>query len=93
MSAMTQVLSAFCCTFGCLFHGFAPDVSGLYLASVVLALGAVNFWTGIGAVAAVCQVVYSKKRLWFQCGLIIKGALPSLETTAVLGEKQAPLCW
>lgn len=40
-----QVLSAFCCTFGCLFHGFAPDVSGLYVASVVLALGAVNFWT------------------------------------------------
>jgi len=57
MSAMTQVLSAFCCTFGCLFHGFAPDVSGLYLASVVLALGAVNFWTGIGAAAAVCQAV------------------------------------
>lgn len=46
------VLSAFCCTFGCLFHGFAPDVSGLYLASVVLALGAVNFWNVVGAYVA-----------------------------------------
>ena len=29
----------------------------------------------------------------FNYGLIINGALPSLETTAVLGEKQTQLCW
>ncbi|CAK9109097.1 Putative WD repeat-containing protein [Durusdinium trenchii] len=46
------VLSAFCCTFGCLFHGFAQDVQHLYLASVVLALGAVNFWNVVGAYVA-----------------------------------------
>lgn len=74
MSAMTQVLSAFCCTFGCLFHGFAPDVSGLYLASVVLALGAVNFWTGIGAAAVVCRLYRVKRgymRLYIDYGLIV----------------------
>eukprot|EP00930_Biecheleria_cincta_P050758 TRINITY_DN35935_c0_g1_i1.p1 TRINITY_DN35935_c0_g1~~TRINITY_DN35935_c0_g1_i1.p1 ORF type:complete len:471 (+),score=59.18 TRINITY_DN35935_c0_g1_i1:53-1414(+) len=46
------VLSAFCCTFGCLFQGFAPDPVGLYLASVVLALGAANFWNVVGAYVA-----------------------------------------
>ena len=75
MSAMTQVLSAFCCTFGCLFHGFAPDVSGLYLASVVLALGAVNFWTGIGVAAAEFARLYRVKRgymrLYSGYGLIV----------------------
>ncbi|CAE7247248.1 unnamed protein product [Symbiodinium necroappetens] len=49
---LPAVLSAFCCTFGCLMHGFAPDVAGLYFASVILALGAVNFWNVVGAYVA-----------------------------------------
>ena len=46
------MLSAFCCTFGCLFQGFAQDVRQLYVASIVLALGAVNFWNVVGAYVA-----------------------------------------
>eukprot|EP00439_Symbiodinium_sp_Y106_P061974 s444_g9.t1 len=49
---LPAVLSAFCCTFGCLMHGFAFDVAGLYFASVILALGAVNFWNVVGAYVA-----------------------------------------
>ncbi|CAE7422731.1 unnamed protein product [Symbiodinium natans] len=49
---LPAVLSAFCCTFGCLIHGFAADVLGLYVASVILAMGAVNFWNVVGAYVA-----------------------------------------
>mmetsp|Transcript_136106 Transcript_136106/g.261468 ORF Transcript_136106/g.261468 Transcript_136106/m.261468 type:complete len:441 (+) Transcript_136106:71-1393(+) len=49
------VLSAFCCTFGCLFHGFAPDTTGLYVANAMLALGAVNFWNVVGAYVAIAM--------------------------------------
>jgi len=48
------LLSAFCCSFGCLFRGMVPagNMVALYAAHVVLASGAVNFWNNVLAYAA-----------------------------------------
>lgn len=49
---LPAVLTSFCCTFGCLFHGFALDVHSIYLSQVILGLGAQNFWNVVGAYVA-----------------------------------------
>lgn len=52
---LPAVLSAFCCTFGCLLQGFAGSVQALYVASLLLALGAVNFWNVVQAYVALAM--------------------------------------
>jgi len=48
------LLSAGCCSFGCLLRGLAPvgDTFSLYASHVILGLGAVNFWNVVGAYLA-----------------------------------------
>lgn len=50
---LPSVLSAFCCTFGCLAQGFAQDTTWLYAANILLAFGAANFWNTVGAYVAI----------------------------------------
>eukprot|EP00929_Paragymnodinium_shiwhaense_P090279 TRINITY_DN50435_c0_g1_i1.p1 TRINITY_DN50435_c0_g1~~TRINITY_DN50435_c0_g1_i1.p1 ORF type:complete len:467 (+),score=55.20 TRINITY_DN50435_c0_g1_i1:171-1571(+) len=51
---LPAVCSAFACSFGCLFRGFAPvsDTMSMYFATVILGLGAENFWSVVGSYVA-----------------------------------------
>mmetsp|Transcript_37649 Transcript_37649/g.120005 ORF Transcript_37649/g.120005 Transcript_37649/m.120005 type:complete len:402 (-) Transcript_37649:124-1329(-) len=81
------LLSAFCCSFGCLFRGLVPVNStfALYGSHVVLGLGAVNFWNVVGAYTALSTPRDMRP-------VVVSGFQVQVSTLNLLGTASFPAC-